>query len=83
MLKTRQTFEPRLRRHVTLRGEGNLIARAKQFLMECWTELKLAQKPTKQEVVSYSMAVLAVILALAAYMAILDFIFAKIFALFH
>ncbi len=83
MLKMRQTLEPRLRKRVTFRGEGSLFARVRQFLLECWSELKLTQRPTKQEVISYSMAVLVVILALAAYMAILDIILARIFALFH
>lgn len=83
MLKIRQTLEPRLRRRAVLSGEGNFVARIKKFLLECWAELKLTQRPTKQEVISYSMAVLVVILALAAYMAILDFIFARIFAIFH
>ncbi|MCS7264345.1 MAG: preprotein translocase subunit SecE [Armatimonadetes bacterium] len=78
----RQTLEPKLRRRVILSGQGNLFARIKQFLLECWSELKLAQKPMKQEVASYSMAVLVVILALAIYMAILDIIFARIFAFF-
>ncbi len=83
MLKMRQTLEPKLRRRVALKGEGNLISRTKQFLLECWSELKLSQKPKKQEVVNYSIAVLVVILALAAYMAVLDFVFARIFELFH
>ncbi len=84
LLRTKQTLpETRLRRRVILSGEGNLIARIRQFLMECWSELKLTQRPTKQEVISYSMAVLLVILASAAYLAVLDFIFARIFALFR
>lgn len=83
MLKMKQTLEPKLRKRLILRGEGNLFVRIKKFLLECWAELKLAQRPMKQEVMSYSVAVLVVILALAVYMAILDFLFARIFALFY
>ncbi len=84
LLRMKSTLpETSVRRRVILRGEGNLFSRIKQFLMECWAELKLTQRPTKQEVTSYSMAVLFVILASAAYLAILDFIFARLFALFH
>lgn len=75
--------ESRLRRRAILSGEGNWVTRIRQFLSECWAELKLTQRPTKQEVVSYSTAVLFVILASAVYLAVLDFIFAKIFALFR
>ncbi len=82
-MRTKPTLpEARIRRRAILSGEGNLFARIRQFLMECWSELKLTQRPTKQEVISYSMAVLVVILASAAYLAVLDFIFARIFALF-
>lgn len=84
LLRTKPTApESRLRRRVILSGEGNMVARIRQFLIECWAELKLTQRPTKQEVVSYSMAVLLVILASAVYLAVLDFIFAKIFSLFR
>lgn len=69
------------RRRVILSGEGNLIARIRQFLLECWAELKLAQHPTREEVISYSMAVLFVVVASAAYLALLDVLLAKIFAL--
>ncbi|MCS7191667.1 MAG: preprotein translocase subunit SecE [Armatimonadetes bacterium] len=79
----KQTLEPKLRKRLILRGEGNLFVRIKKFLLECWAELKLAQRPMKQEVMSYSVAVLVVILSLAVYMAILDFLFARIFALFY
>ena len=75
--------ETTVRRRLTLRGDGNLFSRIRQFLMDCWAELKLTQRPTKQEVLSYSMAVLFVILASAAYLASLDFIFARIFSLFY
>ncbi len=81
MLRTKSP-ETLVRRRVILQGEGNIAARIRQFLQECWAELKLAQRPTKQEVISYSMAVLVVILASAAYLAILDYLFAKLFALF-
>ncbi|MCX7642397.1 MAG: preprotein translocase subunit SecE [Armatimonadetes bacterium] len=84
MLRTKPTLpETKARRRAILSGEGNLVARIRQFLMECWAELKLTQRPTKQEVVSYSMAVLVIILAAAAYLAVLDFIFARIFAVFR
>ncbi|MER3502056.1 MAG: preprotein translocase subunit SecE [Candidatus Fervidibacterota bacterium] len=81
MLRTKSP-ETLVRRRVILQGEGNIVARIRQFLQECWAELKVAQRPTKQEVISYSMAVLVVILASAAYLAILDYLFAKLFALF-
>lgn len=83
MLRMKSTLPETTVRRLTLRGEGNLVSRIRQFLMDCWAELKLTQRPTKQEVFSYSMAVLFVILASAAYLATLDFIFARIFALFH
>ncbi|MGQ9519559.1 MAG: preprotein translocase subunit SecE [Candidatus Fervidibacter sp.] len=69
-----------VRRRITVKGEGIRIV---QFLKDCWSELKLTQRPTNQEVTSYSLAVLIVILASATYLAILDFIFARIFALFR
>ncbi len=75
--------EAKPRRRAILSGEGNLFTRIRQFLTECWAELKLVQRPTKQEVISYSMAVLIVILASAAYLAVLDLILARIFALFR
>jgi preprotein translocase SecE subunit len=84
LLRMKSTLpETSVRRRLVLKGEGNLIARVRQFLKECWSELKLTQRPTKQEVISYSMAVLFVILAAAAYLAVLDFVFARIFALFQ
>ncbi|MFN4179447.1 MAG: preprotein translocase subunit SecE [Armatimonadota bacterium] len=84
MLRTKPTLpEARIRRRTILSGEGNLFTRIRQFLAECWAELKLTQRPTKQEVISYSMAVLVVILAAAAYLAVLDLILARIFALFR
>lgn len=63
-----------------MKGEGIRII---QFLKDCWSELKLTQRPTNQEVISYSLAVLIVILASAAYLAILDLIFARVFSLFR
>jgi len=84
LLRMKSTLpETSVRRRLVLKGGGNLIARVRQFLKECWSELKLTQRPTKQEVISYSMAVLFVILAAAAYLAVLDFVFARIFALFQ
>ncbi|MCS7186034.1 MAG: preprotein translocase subunit SecE [Armatimonadetes bacterium] len=84
MLRTKPTLpEAKVRRRAILSGEGSLVARIRQFLMECWAELKLTQRPTKQEVISYSMAVLVVILVSAAYLAVLDFVFARIFAIFR
>ncbi len=81
LLRMRSTPEVVPRRRAILSGEGNLLQRIRRFLSECWTEFRLAQRPTKQEVTSYSMAVLVVILALAAYMAVLDLLFARIFSL--
>ncbi len=69
------------RRRVILTGEGNLFQRIRRFLAESWAEFRLAQRPTKQEVISYSMAVLMVILASALYLAILDFVFGRILLL--
>jgi preprotein translocase SecE subunit len=84
LLRMKSTLpEASFRRRFALKGEGNLIGRIRQFLKECWSELKLTQRPKKQEVISYSMAVLFVILAAATYLAVLDFVFARIFAFFQ
>lgn len=80
MRTAQQTLE---RRRVILPREGNLFERLRQFLQECWAELKLAQRPTRKEVVSYSLAVLTVVVASALYLATLDVLLARLLAWFH
>lgn len=78
MKDAQQTKE---RRRVILSGEGNLLTRIRRFLLECWAEFKHVQRPTRQEVGSYSMAVLFVVVVSASYLALLDVLLAKIFEL--
>lgn len=80
MRTAQQTLE---RRRVILPREGNLFERLRQFFHECWAELKLTQRPSRKEVVSYSLAVLTVVVASALYLATLDVLLARLLAWFH
>jgi len=55
----------------------------RQFLLECWEEVKRAQRPTREEVIRDSMAVLLVVIAAALYLAGLDVLLAKLLAFLH
>lgn len=71
------------RRRPILPSEGTPIQRVRQFLLECWEEVKRAQRPTREEVIRDSMAVLLVVVAVSLYLATLDIILAKLLAFLH
>ncbi|MFA0737111.1 MAG: hypothetical protein LKKZDAJK_000190 [Candidatus Fervidibacter sp.] len=71
------------RRRPILPSEGTLLQRVRQFLVECWEEVKRAQRPTREEVIRDSMAVLVVVVAAALYLVALDVLLAKLLAFLH
>lgn len=71
------------RRRPILPSEGTLPQRVRQFLLECWEEVKRAQRPTREEVIRDSMAVLLVVVAAALYLAALDVLLAKLLTFLH
>ncbi len=71
------------RRRPILPGDGTTIQRVRQFLLECWEEVKRAQRPNREEVLRDSMAVLLVVVAVSLYLATLDVLLAKLLAFLH
>ncbi len=68
------------RRIAIERGAGP-IERARNFLSDCWSELKKVEKPTWTELKQHSLAVLIVVVVSAGYLAILDYLIGLIFRL--
>jgi preprotein translocase subunit SecE len=54
---------------------GESISRARQFLEECWAELKKVTWPTRTETRGATIAVTIAVLIAAAYLWAVDFVF--------
>ncbi|MCS7225001.1 MAG: preprotein translocase subunit SecE [Armatimonadetes bacterium] len=83
MLRIRSVQQALEKRRVALSSGGGPIERARTFLSECWSELKMVQKPTWDELKSHSLAVLLVVVLSASYLAVLDYVLGFIFRLFR
>lgn len=55
------------------------VLQAKQFLLEVWAELHKVQWPSWNEARSFTVVVLTAVMAVAAYIGILDWIFTRVF----
>ncbi len=60
----------------------NLLEKIKIFFKESWTETKKIDWPTKRETINYTLIVIGISLSVAAFLAILDFIFTKLLGRF-
>jgi preprotein translocase SecE subunit len=54
------------------RAEAIVFRRIRQYLSEAWSELKKVAWPTRQTVVNLTLIVVAVSIAVGAYVAVLD-----------
>jgi len=55
------------------------LFQAKQFLLEVWAELHKVQWPSWNEARSFTLVVLTAVIAVAAYIGVLDWIFTRVF----
>ncbi len=55
-----------------------IFEKIKTFFKEVWTEVKKVNWPTRQETFRYTLLVIGISMAVAAFLGILDFIYIKI-----
>jgi len=60
----------------------NIANKIKTFFKEVWTEAKKVDWPTRQETFRYTLIVIGISVAVAAFLGILDFGFLKILGKF-
>jgi preprotein translocase subunit SecE len=54
------------------------VQRAREFLEECWSELKKVSWPSRKETQAATMAVIVGVVVVAAYLGVVDFILTKL-----
>ncbi|MCD6500825.1 preprotein translocase subunit SecE [bacterium] len=59
-----------------------IVEKIKTFFKEVWQEAKKIDWPTRQETFRYTLIVIGISVAVAAFLGILDFIFLKILGKF-
>lgn len=61
---------------------SNGVSRIKTFFKEVWTESKKVDWPSRRDTLRYTVIVLGISFALAAFLGILDFLFLKVLGTF-
>ncbi|HEX2998680.1 MAG TPA: preprotein translocase subunit SecE [Armatimonadota bacterium] len=61
----------------TMIKKKNVVGNTSRFLQEVWSELKKVQWPNREELKGFTIMVIVAIVAVGAYIGLLDVIFAR------